>query len=378
MTVHDSILNLKNEVISVRRDLHKIPEFGNEEYKTQSYIICYLQQLGMKPEKMAGTGVKAVLTASDPKKTLAFRSDMDGLKIKEETGLPFASEHEGAMHACGHDGHMAALLGFAKYATKHKESLPYNLVFLFQPAEESFGGAQRMIKEGALLSPKADEIYGFHIWPDIEKGKVATKSGAMMAHTTEFDITVRGMSAHGARPQDGIDTVAASASIVMSLHQIISRRISPKDPAVLTIGNFHAGTARNIIAQNALLQGIVRSFDEQVHHTVLQGIYNVLKGAEDCYGVKASFEAVVDYPTVINDEALANKFIALAGGDCLTAEPQMPAEDFSYFQREVPGLYFFLGTKEEGTHPLHSEKFIFDEAILLNAMEMYRRVVFTP
>ena len=376
MQINASVLIYKDEVFMIRHDLHKIPEIGNEEYITQSYIIRYLEKLGLFPEKLANTGVKAVLMVENPVKTIAFRADIDGLKIKEETGLPFASEHEGFMHACGHDGHMTILLSFAKYAIEHKDSLHYNLVFLFQPAEESFGGAHRMILEGALSSPKVDEIYGLHIWPDIEKNKIATRTGALMAHTTEFDMTVQGLSAHGAKPNEGIDALVAASSIVMSLQQIVSRRISPKEMAVLTVGSLHAGTARNIIAQEAFLQGIIRSFDEPIHHTILQGIHDILKGAEKSFGVKTSFTPVVEYPTVINDKALYVKMKSLIGDDCIEPELQMPAEDFSFFQREVPGLFFFLGAKEEGGHPLHSGKFVFDEMILLNALEVYRRLIF--
>lgn len=357
-----------------RRWLHTHPETGFDLQKTHQYIIEYLECLGcFEIRTLAQTGIKAVCRGGG-KEAVAFRSDMDALSVTEQTGLPFASSHQGVMHACGHDGHMSIMLGFAQWIAEHRNALTRDVVLLFQPAEESIGGAKPMIEEGALSDPEAAAVFGFHLFPDLPLGKVGFCAGPMMAQTCEFDVEIRGKSAHGALPHQGVDAVSAAAAVIGGLEQIVSRRVDPYKPAVITIGKLTAGERRNILAGRALLEGTLRTFDPETYRDIREYIDSLLHGVGQSYGVASTFTEVVVYPAVVNPPGLVQSVSGLLGENYQKVEPLTIAEDFSYYQREVPGLFMLLGSGagESGqAYPLHSSRFDFDETALSVGLETY-------
>lgn len=364
----------KEEIRAHRRALHQIPEPGFEEQKTAAYVAEALKAAGVEVETgVAGTGVLGYIDAGCDV-TVAFRSDMDALSMTEETGVAFASRHSGFMHGCGHDGHMATLLVLAKHLSSNVNGLSANILFIFQPAEEGPGGAQPMIEEGILERYHVREIYGMHLYPEVELGRLAVREGAMMAQTGEFDIDIVGKSGHGALPHKAIDALVIAADLVQRLQTIVSRSVSPIDPAVLTIGRIEGGERRNIIAETVRLEGTVRAFDEAVFHSVLEGIDRHCRATETAYGCQVNLETRVMYPPVFNDANLTRSFLEAHPGDVDIIDPQMIAEDFSYFQKAVPGVFFFVGTYDaENGHvfPLHNARFNFDEAALLNGVQAF-------
>ena len=352
---------------SHRRWLHAHPETGFDLPMTHDYIMEYLEGLGcFEITTLARTGIKAVCRGGG-KKAVAFRSDMDALSVSEETGLPFASNHEGVMHACGHDGHMSMLLGFAQWIADHREVLNRDVVLLFQPAEESIGGAKPMIEEGALSDPFVAAVFGFHLFPDLPLGKVGFCAGPMMAQTCEFDIEIGGKSAHGALPHQGVDAVSAAVAVIEGLQQIVSRRVDPYKSAVITIGKLTAGERRNILAARALMEGTLRTFDPETYLKIREYIDSLLHGVGQSYGVTTAFTEVVVYPAVVNPPGLVHSVSGMLGEKYREIEPLTIAEDFSYYQHEAPGLFMLLGcgAGEGGqVYPLHSSHFDFDEAVL--------------
>ena len=292
------------------------------------------------------------------------------------TELSFESTHIGRMHACGHDGHMAVLLLFASLVSRSREKLKYNIVLLFQPAEESIGGALRMIEEGALQNPSVERIFGLHLWPSIEQGKLGVRSGPMMAQTREFDIILHGKSAHGASPQDGIDAIVASAELILMLQSVISRSISPHEHSLITIGKITGGQARNIISDRVELNGTLRTFSNELTNYIKSKISDMLHGLELSTGVKTEYKETMHYPMVDNPSYMVDYLKSLVEAEAIVeAEEQMAAEDFAFYQQHVPGLFMLLGIGGKSfPHPLHSPLFNFDESALLGGVEVYRRI----
>ncbi|MDL2258845.1 M20 family metallopeptidase [Eubacteriales bacterium OttesenSCG-928-K08] len=380
MKLSDAVLALHDECIHVRRDLHRIPEIAFEEKKTQAYILNYLRPL--EPdllEEMAGTGVRAVFYAhegKEKKQTIAFRADIDALPVTERTGLEFASVHEGFMHACGHDGHMTIVLLLGKLIHEHRDELHCNVVLLFQPAEEGGSGARRMIDEGALHQPRVDRIYGLHLFPELRHGQLGVKRGTFMAQSCGFDLTVLGKSAHGANPEKGIDAVVAAAEIISVLQTVVSRFTSPDEPVVLTIGKIHGGEARNIICDKIVMSGTIRTFSSETRIEVMDRIRRILSGIEVATGCTAEFKEVQLYYSVENPVDMTEEFQLLLREDLKPMPHLMIGEDFSFYQQEIPGLFFFVGVGEySGFPPLHSPYFNFDEKALLYGLEAYCRML---
>ncbi|WZL74472.1 M20 family metallopeptidase [Clostridiaceae bacterium 35-E11] len=374
--IEQEVKDLKEEIVNIRRTLHQIPEVGFEEIKTSTFIISKLKEYGIKSyTHIAKTGIVGYLEGHIGKKTIAFRADMDALTIEEKTDLPYPSKHKGMMHACGHDAHMAILLGFAKFLCKNKKNLKDNIVLVFQPAEEGPGGAQPMIEEGIVEKFHIDQIVGLHVFPEVEEGKIGCRSGAMMAQTGEFDIKICGQSGHGAIPQNAKDAIVIAGNLISTYQTIISRNINPMEGAVLTIGKMWGGERRNIIAGEVVLEGTLRAFQESTYNKIKTRMQEVVKGLETIYHCSIDVVFRDMYPAVVNDEKLVHTLVEAIGKNNMDwIEPQMIAEDFSYFQQKIPGLFFFLGikNKEKGyIHSLHNCQFIFDEDVLLTGVQVY-------
>lgn len=363
----------------VRRDLHRMPETGFKEFKTSRYIEAYLKKLGPdRLEPVAGTGWLAFFSGQEGKRTLAFRADMDGLPVTEDTRHEIRSEHEAMMHACGHDGHMAILMGLADFLAENRGKIMDNVLLIFQPAEEGPGGAEIVASSPFFEELQIDEIYGLHLSPFVEEGVVALKEGPVMAQSGEIDVAIRGRSAHGAQPHEGIDAVVAAASFIEGAQHIVSRSIKPLEPAVVTFGKLWGGEARNILSEEVFLEGTIRTFNESVYALIKERLESLSEGIEKIYGCGIEIVYRDMYPPVINDRRLVERFREAYGGQTIAMEPQMLAEDFSYYQKKVPGLFLFLGTgnPEKGfSSPLHSSHFDFDEEVLTKGVRAFAAVI---
>lgn len=379
IAVRNEIMQYEAELRRVRRELHRIPELGYEEFKTQQYIMQYLRSSGVEHvEKLAQTGVKAVIFADGAEGTVAFRSDIDALQMQECTVHDFQSLHTGMMHACGHDGHMAIALCMAKYCVQHRKALRKNVVFLFQPAEEGIGGAQRMIDEGALQDPKVEQVFGFHLMPDVPEGKFGVKAGPLMAQTCEFDVIFRGKTAHGAMPHLGVDAVAMGVQFYQSVQVILTRTVDPYEQALVTFGRISGGTKRNIVAEEMRLEGTLRTFSEPVYQQILHSMKQHMHAIAESFGGEAELRELVVYSVVNNPLELTEQIAGLIGEEnVVRVAPKMIAEDFSAYQKAVPSVFLFLGCEKENgdNHPLHSAEFDFNERVLAYGMELYARIL---
>ena len=378
MEVRSSINEQFEFIKNIRRTLHKTPEESMKEYETQKILLKELEKI--KPDKIdvfAGTGIRAIFFCEGATKTIGFRADMDALCLTEEAENDYKSENPGRMHACGHDGHMSILLTFCRYLSTKRDQLKQNIVFLFQPGEEGTGGAKIMIDDGALENPHVDYIYGIHLDPSIPEGKIGTNIGYLMASTTEFNINIKGKTAHGAMPDLGRDCVVAASELVNQLQSIVGREINPLKKAVVTIGKLEAGEARNIIAGSARLEGVFRAYDANVVKQIGDGIKRRIKGIEESFEVKCEYEPYAYFPAVDNDKAITENVLAVVDkDDMIIVEPRMIAEDFSFYQQVRPACFMFLGVqKGKYTYPLHSNKFDFEEHSLLYGLEVYARLL---
>ncbi|MFD2728422.1 M20 metallopeptidase family protein [Enterococcus camelliae] len=379
MEISPAVYDLLTEVIADRRALHQIPELGLQEKETSAYIKKRLAEFGITTVyDLLDTAVVAVLQGEKEGKTLAFRTDIDALPVTEETGVPFASQHPGKMHACGHDGHMATMLGFANYLAAHPAEIMGTIVLLFQPAEEGPGGAQLLIDDGFLSKFKVDEIIGLHVFPEFNEGIIACKPHAMMARNGEIYLTIKGTSSHGAQPQQGADAILAASAIIQGLHSIVSRNISPMESAVLTFGKITGGEAMNIIPGLVKIEGTMRAFSDEVYETMTNRVQTVATELAKGYGCECVVEFNHMYRVVDNNPAMVRALEKIAGDSYVETPPYMLAEDFSMYQKEIPGLFFFVGIRNEAkgyVAPLHSGKMNFDETYLLGGIECYRQLI---
>jgi amidohydrolase len=372
---------LAKDIVKWRRHLHAHPETGTETPETAAYIAAVLRELGIEVRTgVGGHGVVGVLRGSPgdgrhDTRTIAVRADIDALNVQEETGLEFASKVPGRMHACGHDGHVAIALGAATILSRMKDGLKGNVKFIFQPAEEGPGGAKPMIEDGALRDPQVDAIVGLHmgcLW-NVPSGSVGVMPGAMMAAMDRFEILVKGKGGHGAMPHQTIDALYVGAQVVSALQGIASRRTNPLSPIVVTVGQFHSGSAFNIIPGTAWLEGTVRCLDEELRARIPDMIREVAQGVSAAMGAECEVKYHLGYPVVINDRDFTEFFAGVAR-DVLEAagrgtvqqipEPTMGGEDMAYYLREVPGTFFFLGSRHEVAYPHHNPKFDIDESTL--------------
>ena len=381
---------LQPQLVEWRRVLHQHPELGFKEHLTAELITQKLTQWGIPHQTgVAQTGIVAVVTGnqptgSQPGRTLAIRADMDALPIQEENQVPYRSQHDGKMHACGHDGHTAIALGTAYYLSQHPESFTGTVKFIFQPAEEGPGGAKPMIEAGVLKNPQVDAIIGLHLWNNLPLGTVGVREGALMAAVELFQCTIQGKGGHGAMPHQTIDSIVVGAQIVTALQTIVSRNVDPLKAGVVTVGEFHAGRAHNVIADTAEMSGTVRYFDPGLDGFFKARVEQIIAGVCQSQDASYSLDYWSLYPPVLNDRAIAQLVRSVAETvvetpagvvpDCQT----MGGEDMSFFLQEVPGCYFFLGSANPDrglAFPHHHPRFDFDETALGMGVEIFVRCV---
>lgn len=377
----------KKEIIAYRRMIHAHPELMFQEKNTASLVSAHLQSLGFTFEsEIASTGIACLLDSGKPGKTLLVRADMDALPIHEENTVEYASQNPGVMHACGHDGHTAVLMGLAtELKEKFNELIPKGRVLLvFQPAEEGGGGADKMVESGILEKYKVDAALALHVWNHVELGKVGVVDGPMMASVDEFHILVKGKSGHGAMPQYTVDPIVVSAQIITALQTIVSRNVDPLDSCVVTVGSLHAGEAFNVISETALMKGTVRTYSKALHDSMPERITKLVQGIALGMGAEAEIKyEKVNRPT-INTPFMADIVRKAAyqvlGVDGVTEEGArtMGGEDFSAFLNKVPGCYFFIGSRnpDKGfVKPHHNSKFDFDEDALPKGLEVLMQAI---
>ena len=379
MNLSQDIQALLPEAVRLRRSLHRIPELGFQLFETQKLVWAELEACGPdRLEKLAVTGLRAVFLTPGAAETIAFRADMDALPNDEPPGAEYASCHPGKMHGCGHDGHMTVLLLLAKWIAAHRDALGVNVVLLFQPGEEGWAGAKRMIDDGALDNPKPDRIYGLHLWPTVPKGKIGVRWGYQMAQTSDFSITVHGKSAHASTPQMGIDAIVVAAEMITMLQTVITRDVDPHQDALLTLGKICGGTAHNVIAEEVVIDGTLRTFSDDLFQTLVHKSHALIHGLEIATGARIEFDRKVYYPCVNNPRPLVEQLYTVLDSmdDTVLVDPAMAAEDFAEYQRRVPGVFFFLGIQGgRGGAPLHALGFDFDEDALLYGAEVFKRLV---
>jgi len=370
--IHQAATRIWKTQVGWRRHLHQHPELSFQEHQTTAYLKKQLKELGLKVRKLdMPTGVLAELTGRRPGPTVAIRSDIDALPIVERTGLPFRSKNEGCMHACGHDMHMASVLGAAAVLAKVKETFDGTVRFIFQPAEElPPGGARPMIDNGAL--DRVGMIFGLHVDPDLPTGKVSVRDGVTMASVYDFKLTIYGKSGHAARPHTAVDAIVTAAEVVESLQKISSREVDPVEPVVVTFGKIAGGSASNVIADEVRLDGTARTLSEKMFKKIPAMIRRTVAGVCKARGAKFEITPVSDYP-VLKNHTRANSVLTKTYGDLFgrnkveLTPPVLGGEDFACYLEQVPGAMFRLGIKNrkiKADKPWHSPEFIADEAAL--------------
>jgi amidohydrolase len=371
----------RETIVNYRRTLHQIPETAYTEIKTSAFVAEQLQQMGLEVQTgIAKHGVVGFMPLGEAGKTVLLRADMDALPIGEETGLPFASTHSDAMHACGHDGHMAMVLGAALVMKELKKDLAGQVKFLFQPAEEGPGGAEPMIAEGVMDNPPVDYSLGAHLWPALPEGTVGVKSGPLMAAMDRFDLKIMGKGGHGAMPHMCVDSIDVAVQVVNALQRVVSRQMNPINPTVVTVGSFHGGTTFNIIPDMVVMSGTTRTFDRDIWRTWPELLDKIIGGVCDTMGATYELDFQPGYPpTVNNDEVaeMARRSAADVVGAANVVEPEatMGGEDMSFYLEKSKGCFVFLGVGRDGGLPLHNSRFDFNEDVLLSGVELHCRMI---
>ena len=356
-------------MINLRETIHMYPEDGFSEFTTSKIIIEELEKLGIKVQKnVAKTGVVGLIEGKYPGKTVLLRADMDALKIQEQADVEYKSKIDGMMHACGHDGHVAGLLGAAMILNELKDNLHGNVKLVFQPAEERDGGALPMIEEGVLENPKVDAAFAAHLWGYLNEGEVHLKEGPMMASPDIFNIKVIGKGGHGAVPQEAIDPIVITCQIVNSLQTIVSRKINPLDPVVITCGRIQGGDCHNVIPNEVELEGTIRTFNEETRNWVPKVMEDLIRGITTSQGAAYEFKYEPKYPALINDKymtSFAKESLKKVVGEENVfdlKEPNMGGEDFAYFAQKVQSAFIFVGIANNKSEPVihHNPYFKWD------------------
>ncbi|WLR50524.1 amidohydrolase [Bacillus tianshenii] len=383
MEISKIVNDYLGEIINFRRDLHAHPELSMKEYRTSKKVAEELKKLGLEvQENVGGTGVVGILEGGKPGETLGLRADMDALPIVEQTGLSFESQHEGVMHACGHDVHTSILLGTAVILSKFRADIEGTIKFIFQPGEERMKGARSMIEAGVLKNPDVDAIVCLHCWPELEAGKVGLRKGAIMAASDYFDITIQGQGGHAAYPHKCVDPMIIAARIIDSLQTIVSRELPPYESAVVTIGKIAGGSSYNIIAPEVTMGGTVRTTSKEIQQQMPEVIERIITNIANAHRGTAELTYHKGTPPLINNIELVNTFersatVALGGKNVTyLPNPAMGGEDFSFYLQHVPGMLFRLGTNNEderSQYPLHHPSLIFDEKAISAGIKVMSR-----
>ena len=372
MKIHAKIAPLKNTIINTRRDFHKYPELSFKEFRTSKIVAEKLKNFGIETKKNIGkTGVVGILKGEKNGPTIALRADMDALPIQETNDISYKSVNKGVMHACGHDAHTAMLLGAAEALSKMRHEIKGEIRFIFQPAEEGFGGAKYMIKDGAI--DNVDEIYGMHVWNYQKSGTVGVQSGPVMAAADIFTIEINGIGGHGAAPQGTVDSIVVASHLIQSLQTIVSRNTNPLESTVVTIGQINGGYNFNIIADKVILNGTARSYTNNNKTIIKKRMKEIINGIEKMYNAKIKLNYKDGYPPLINDEMasknVSNAATKIVGSNVIKPYLSMGGEDFSYYTNKIPGCFFFLGTSPKDRPPMstpqHCSHFDIDEEAML-------------
>ncbi len=380
MPVVNRIAALKDDMTAWRHHLHTIPELGLECHKTSAYVAERLREFGVDEmhEGIAKTGIVAIINGKGEGPTIGLRADMDGLPITEDTGLDYTSTHDGKMHACGHDGHTAMLLGAAKYLTETR-NFAGRVALIFQPAEEFGGGGEVMVQEGIMDTFDVSEVYAIHNAPGKDFGSFNTRAGPIMAAADTFHIHLSGKGGHAARPHDSIDPVVAACSMVQALQTIVSRNRNPLDQLVISVTQIHTGTTDNVIPETCYINGTVRTFSKEVQAMVVRRMEEIVQGQAATFNLEAKLDFVYGYPPTINDASKADfasdvaRDVAGDAGVNPAVEPVMGAEDFSYMLEERPGAYLMLGQGE--CTGVHHPKYNFNDEIAPIGASFFARIV---
>ena len=389
MTLQSAIEARLSQAADLRHRLHRIPELAFQEFKTAELIRTELDGLGIKHiDGVADAPTATIALIGDTSKPcVALRADIDALPILEVTGLPYASIYSGRMHACGHDGHTATLVSVAAISKNIQNELPVCVKLIFQPAEEEGGGAERLVRAGVLdgrIGPVVKAIFGLHGWPGLPLGTVASKPGVLLAATDVFKATITGKGCHGAYPHMGIDPIVAASEIVLNLQQIVSRNVDPTEPALVTVGVFRAGTASNVIPDQATIEGTARTITDASRAQMKSLIHRRISSVAAAAGCTANIDWIEGYPATINDPAMTD-FVAKTAREVFgasryfsAARPSMGGEDFSYYLQKVPGCFFMVGVDApDGKQPtaLHSDRYDFSDGSLAVGMRMFLELV---
>ncbi len=384
MNIRERVKELEDEVIRLRRDFHKHPELGFKEFNTSKKVANYLKDIGLEvQESIAKTGVAGILRGNKQGKTLMLRADMDALPIKEQNDFEYKSATPGVMHACGHDGHTAMLLVAAKILSDYKDEIKGNIKFVFQPNEES-AAARMMIEEGILEDPDVDGAFGIHLWSPIESGKIAISEGAVMGGLYEFELKIKGQGGHTSAPQLSVDPIITASDIIQTVQSVQTREINPLKPTAIMFGEFKAGTATNIIPEEAELRGTIRFLYRDDENNLAQPKKRFERIVENvCKTHRAEYEIdyIVESPPVFNNsemvEMATNTALEVLGDrNKIIDYTNLAGEDFGEFSDEVPSAFYFIGIadKEKGTdYPHHHPKFDIDEITLKTGVEMHVR-----
>ena len=375
MSLLQDAKSIEPEIIKTRRALHQKPELSYREVKTAKLVAKRLRALGIKTtEGVGGTGVVGILKGAKKGKVVGLRADMDALPVMEMSDVPFKSLNKGVMHACGHDTHVAMLLGAAKILTKHRGELNGTVKFLFQPAEEhgGTGGAKPMIEAGAMRNPKVDYVFGLHISNRCNSGEFALRPGALMAAPDGFKIKIHGKGGHGSAPHETIDPIYVASQVIMGLQGVSSRMIDPVEPFVISVCSIHGGTKDNIIPDDCVLEGTIRTLDKDVRTRAKEKVKEVAEGVCATFGARCEVDFIKDaYPITFNDPKATERVIkvlkTIPGNRVQIVPPVLGGEDFSRFMEKAPGAFYFLGTrnpKKGCVYPNHSSRFKVDEDVL--------------
>lgn len=382
--------SLQNDLVALRRRFHQIPELGEDLPETQALLCAELDKMGIPYKKNTlDSGVVALIEGGKPGKVVALRADMDGLPITEATGLPFASRHEGRMHACGHDTHVTMLLGAAKVLNENKADLKGTVKLIFQTAEETCTGSQIMLKEGVMENPHVDAVFGMHIGtiidPSIAAGTVIVTPGCCMASYDHFVLRVTGKGCHGSTPEKGVDPIVVASNIVLALEEIVAREVPSTKAAVVTIGRIHGGIAYNAIPGEVEIEGTTRALEEEVRQYLGKRIGEIAAGIAQSYRAECAYEMIWGAPPVVNDDEMAKlaagaaaKVLGESGVITSVPAPNMGGEDFAFYLRERPGAFMFLSSANREKHtdaPHHNPHFDVDEDVFWKGSAVFVSIV---